>query len=439
MSKDETSMLCSPFCNPDMINDLEKCRVEELLPDVWWIEGYAGQLSFFTEPPSGNIVIIRDGDMVLMMDSGHHPFYRKRILEVLQKLKEDGAKNLVLTMSHGHWDHGKNNDVIFEAGYETTRFILPEPEFHTLNIPVHMNGDMKKAHRYYDPGLALNLNEGLKMALEWNKSFPAYNDPQYQETWKKIEALPDAPEKYDREQTFEAWASMIANVLASDVSSYAIDKAQPLKLADREERTYAGQTFLGWPVGRFFLIHDASQSPGHISIYDPLHKMMITGDATTEINPPFIDCNYQNGIDLCEKCLHMAEAGEILLATDGHRTIQWWPRFMKVHNLPSFSPIQHIEHARGKDECVSFYQMWVDYFNGLKDEVLKAHSRTGTATIDEIVEELRKSDNKYVKFKLSMGLPAIPSNPHALVAKVLDENGGIRHEEGDRILFSPPK
>ena len=236
-----------------------------------------------------------------------------------------------------------------------------------------------------------------------------------------------------------AYLLLPVNVLAPDLSTYAIDKAEPLKLADREERTYGGQKVLGWPMGRFFLIHDASQSPGHISIYDPFHKLMITGDATLEINPPFLDCSVSGCIDICKTCLGMAEAGEILVATDSHRTSQWWPRFLKVHNLPTVSPMQNIDFARGKDECVQFYQWWIDYFKAQQEAVLIAHARVGKATIDEIVREMSKSDNKYVKFKMGMGLPAIPSNSHNLVSKVLDETGCIRHEEGDKILFSPPE
>ena len=426
-------MLCNPFCNPDMLEDLKKCRVMEITPEIWEIEGFAGK-NFFMEPPSGNIFIMRDGDLVLMMDSGHHPYYRDKILEVLNKFRREGAKELVLTLSHGHWDHGKNNDIIYEAGYEKVRFLLPEPEFKTINIPSHMVGDMKKVFKYYDPLKSMDINAGLKMMMEWNKAFPEYHDPQYQDTWRKIEALPD---EYDAEKTMEAWEANMKNVLCPDLTSYIIEKAEPLKLADREKRVYGGQDFLGWPVGRFFLIHDASQSPGHISVYDPLSKMMINGDATLEINPPFLDCDLNACIDICEKCLRMSKVGEILIATDAHRTSQWWPRSLKHWGLKPLGPMQLVDRARGKEECEEFYQMWVDYFTTLRNEVLQAHSRVGKATVEEIVEELKKSNNRYVIFKLGLSLPNLPSIPGTLVAKVLEENGCFRHEEGNRILFSP--
>jgi len=434
MSEDKKQMLCSPFCDPGMLEDLEKCRVMEIFPDVFFIEGYAGTAGFFSRPPSGNIFIMRDGDTVLVEDSGHHPFYRDKMLAVLKKFKDEGAKELILTMSHGHWDHGKNNDVIFEAGYEKARFLLAEPEFHTLNIAEHLIGDQKKLFKYYDPCKSQNYYEGLKQQLEYFKMFPAYKEPKFQKTWKMIEAL--TPES-STEEVFAAWCANMKNVMASDLSSYIIDKAEPLKLKDREKRTIGGQEVLGWPVGRFFLIHEASQSPGHISVYDPKYKLMITGDATLEINPPFFDCDLNNCIDFCAKCLEMAKKGEILAATDMHRTSQFWPKCIRAWGLEPINRAQEIDVARGQQECIDFYQFWLDYHTAQKEEVLKAHARIGKATVEEIVTELRKSTNKYVQFKLGLTLPYIPCFPHTQVIKVLEENGCVRHVEGGKVLFSP--
>ena len=66
MRNAEPNLLCHPFCNPQMFKDLEKTRVVEIAPDIWELEGYAGT-TFFFEPPSGNIFIMRDGDLVLLM------------------------------------------------------------------------------------------------------------------------------------------------------------------------------------------------------------------------------------------------------------------------------------------------------------------------------------------------------------------------------------
>lgn len=145
-----SELLCNPFCSPETLKGLQRSRVMEIAPDVWMLEGFAGN-NFFLQPPSGNIFILRDEEMVLLMDTGHHPFYRDTILEVLRRCARGGARELVLTLSHGHWDHGKNNDVIYEAGFDRARFLLPEPELRTINIPDHMTWAIDKAAEYYDP------------------------------------------------------------------------------------------------------------------------------------------------------------------------------------------------------------------------------------------------------------------------------------------------
>jgi len=429
----EKQLLCNPFCNPAMIQELEKGMIMEIAPDVWEIEGFAGTM-FFIEPPSGNIFILRDGDLVLLMDTGHHPFYRERILGILKKFREEGARELVLVMSHGHWDHGKNNDIIYEAGYEKARFLLPENEFPTLNIPAHMLGDAAKAVEYFDPGRL--VAGGFKVFLQWAKNFPEYGDECYREAWALIEALPD---EYDSSKTRVAWEALLTKVLCPDLRSYLIDRAEPLTLASREKRTYGGVEFTGWPVGRFFLIHDASQSPGHICIYDPKHKLMITGDATLEINPPFFDCDFGACIDICAKCLMLAEAGGILIAADCHRTSQWWPRSLGAWGVKPLDPLQFVDYARGTGECAAFYRLWLEYFRSLREETLLAASRIGEATVPEIVAELSKSQDRNVVFKFGLRLPNIPSSPEMLVTRVLVESGAARRVEGERILLKAPE
>ncbi|MBN1613252.1 MAG: hypothetical protein JW950_02175 [Deltaproteobacteria bacterium] len=425
-----SNLLCNPFCNPDMLQRLEKTFVREIAPDIWMIEGFCTTM-FFLEPPSGNIFVMRDGDMVLLMDTGHHPFYRPRILDVLKKFVKEGAKELVLVMSHGHWDHGKNNDVVYQAGYEKVRFLLPENEFATLNIQKHMTGDMQKAMAFYDP--CESMPEAFRNLIQWAKNFPEFNEPLYQDTWSKIQSL---PEKYDQQKTFEAFTSLLTNVLCPDLSTYIIDKAEPLPLNKRVKRKYGNTVVQGWPVGRFFLIHDASQSPGHICIYDPLNKFIITGDATLEINPPFTDTDLGNCINICRACLNMAEEGYIAMATDSHRTPQW-AHTLDLWGIQPMAPVELVDVARGNDECVAHFRMWLEYYCALWDETVRAHAALGEATVVEILDQLKKSTNKYVLFKLSFKPPAVPIRPENLIVNVLAETGAERQALNDRILFKP--
>jgi len=96
-----------------------------------------------------------------------------------------------------------------------------------------------------------------------------------------------------------------------------------------------------------------------------------------------------------------------------------------------------VDVARGKDSCIAFYRMFVNYFSALKQETLMAHSRIGEATVPEIVEELRKSTNKNVRFKLGLDMHNAFSNPGILVAEILDENHTSRWIDDERMIFLP--
>jgi glyoxylase-like metal-dependent hydrolase (beta-lactamase superfamily II) len=425
------TLLSSPFADKAMLEDLEKTRVMEIAPEVWELEGYSAP-QYFIKPPSCNIFIIRDRDTVLIMDTGEHGFYRERILKILRKFKQEGAKELTLILSHGHHDHGRNNDVIYEAGYKKTRFLLPEPEFHVLDIPNYIIDQERKLLEYYDH--YYGRQGALEGIRNWAKQFPAYANPQYQNAWKIIESL---PLKYDQEKNRTAWEAVAKEVLFSDLSSYCRDKAELLPLASREKRTFGDVEVLGWMIRRFFFIHDGSQSPGHVSLYDSKYKLMITGDATLELNPVLFDSSLNSCIDICEKCLRMAEQGYIELATDGHRTSQWWGRTLQAWGLEPLDRMVLLDAARGKEECIDFYRFWRDYYSTIKEEVLRSHSRIGEASIQEILDELRKSDNRYVRFKLALSMPRAPASPELWVAKVLAESGAVRLAKGNRILFRP--
>ena len=430
----ESKLLHYPFCSENLLEKLENTSTVEIASEVWMIEGFGGE-DFFLEPPSSNIFILRDGDLVLLIDSGLHPFYRERMLEVLRKCSNDGAKELVLMVSHGHWDHGNNNNIIYEAGFEKARFLLPEIEVNTININSHMTGGYEKALKFFD--WYEHIFPMLRYFMDNAKKHPEYHDPKYQSTWEAIESLPD---EYDRSvlpQTRDAQKLLLDNIMSPDLSSYIADRAEILKLSDREKIRLGDQEFEGWPVGRFFAIHEGSQSPGHISIYDPKNKLMITGDATLEINPPFFDSSLTNIIDLCKKLRIVSEQGFVEMATDAHRSSQFWTENLKTKGMEPFNSLQLVDVAKGPDECVSFYQMWEEYFVQLKQEAMTAHSKIGEASIDDILEELGKSTNQHVSFYFGCIPPYLPGCPPLLPTRILDEAGASSRVVGDRILFTP--
>jgi hypothetical protein len=270
--------------------------------------------------------------------------------------------------------------------------------------------------------------------VRWIKNFVAHHDPRHREIWKIIQAMPT---EFDRMSDRNAWESVLIDVLCPELNSFIVNWAEPVSLASREKRVIGDVVVWGWPIGRFFAIHDASRSSGHVCLYDPLNRLMLTGEATFEVNPTFFDCNFEACIDTCRKCLRMAEAGHVLMATDSHRSSRWWPGFLSGLGLEPLDPVQLVDVAEGKDACIAVYRMWVNYFSALKQETLMAHLRIGEATVPEIVEELRKSTNKNMLFKLGLARPDDFSGPGMFVAEILAENRTLRWIDGERMLFVP--
>ena len=120
--------------------------------------------------------------------------------------------------------------------------------------------------------------------------------------------------------------------------------------------------------------------------------------------------------------------------------------FAEKFNLPIVRTVQPPKDFDGKAYLGDGPAINSDFLNGLNvDDAVKKINNwleekgIGKATINDIVAELQKSTHPYVKFKMGLSLPAIPSIPQTLVAKVLEENGCFCHQEGDRIFLSPPE
>jgi glyoxylase-like metal-dependent hydrolase (beta-lactamase superfamily II) len=390
--------------------ELKRSRVMQITPDIWMIEGYIST-NFFFKPPSCNCFILRDKDMVLLVDTGTYPFYREPILEILRMHRRDGAKRLVLMLTQGHFDHVANNDVILEAGYTDVRFLLPEVELSTIDMYHHWTGEYIELMEYYDPYRQMPI------------AFPT---------------------------TVVNLASRVSTRLAQAIFSQScktlfkgintmVDQAEILPSDSREKRIFGDVEVMGWEVGRFFAVHDATHSPGHLSFYDPQDKVFLTGDATLEINPAFFNSSVDRCIEAMAAYVKLAEQGYVEIATDAHRSSIWSQRLAEEMCYDALDRIQMVDLAMGREECVAFYQFFLDYYAALKDVVLGSLSRLGEATVPELVEEFGGSDNPYARFKTRLVFPRIPSRLDFLIANVLKEAEAPRRREGDRIVFSPSR
>jgi hypothetical protein len=213
------------------------------------------------------------------------------------------------------------------------------------------------------------------------------------------------------------------------------DRAKILKMEDRVSRSFGDVSFHGWDVGPYFLIHDASHTEGHVCLFDPGRKLLLSGDVTIEINPAFFYSSTRRCQEAAESFRRMAEAGFIETVGDSHRTSTYFPRLLEERGIDPLHPTQVKDLMHGKKECASFFGFFEDYYRRLQTEVMDALGHCGRAEIKDIVEQIRATKDPAMRFKISMRFPDFPSRLDVLVASVLRDEGVQPFQEGKRILF----
>jgi glyoxylase-like metal-dependent hydrolase (beta-lactamase superfamily II) len=392
---------------PGQEKELKRSFVREIAPDVWMLEGYVSDY-FLLKPASCNIFLLRDGDSLLILDTGTYPFYRERVLDLVRRYKRDGVKRVDLMLTQGHFDHASNNDVLLESGLDW-RFLLQEPEVKVLDFFTDWMSDFRDLEQMYNiyslfdsRGITAPVNLASRVSV----------------------GLARAVLQADLKLMFAGIRPLAreATILPDNA---------------KVKRRFGEVELEGWEVGRFFAIHDGSHTAGHVSLYDPENKLLLSGDVTVEINPAFFYSSLDKCISTCSQFRRMAEEGYIELASDSHRSTTFFPDVMNSLKMTPFDDIELMDVARGREECVRFFGAFEDFYSRLRDDVLSAHARTGEATIPEITEELRGVDEPANNMRRFMKFQRIPGRLDVLVAVVLKEAGAASRHEGERVLFSP--
>lgn len=381
---------------------------KEIAPDVWMLEGFLGN-DFLRRPPSSNVFFCRDGETLLIIDTGNGNSSRENVLTFIEEMKGKGIKHLILMVTQGHFDHSGNNDLLLETGLDW-QFLLPEPEFQVIALWNDLMKDFENIKKYEDIFRTMFPLKGMLAVIRITGMVsPGLATYIMGRFFKKL---------FSKSHTLAEGAS-------------------PLKLEERVTMKIGSVTVKGWNIGRFFIIHDGAHSPGHICLYDPNNKLLLCGDVTIEINPAFFYSSMNKLIETAGLFCTMAEEGFIEIAGDSHRTRKCFTVLFKQLGLQAINDIQLIDYAMGKDQCIQFFSVFKSYYQQLKEEVLAAHARTGRATIGDIVKELLKSSNPAVKLKSAMIFPWIPSRMDVLVASVLKEAGAIPVKDGRKIVIDP--
>ncbi|MGC6174344.1 MBL fold metallo-hydrolase [Lacrimispora sp. 38-1] len=379
--------------------------VQEVLPDVWRIEGFLSG-NFWGSAPSSTTYVLRDEDKVYIIDPGTLPYYKKKILDLVDMYEKRGVNEVVMLVTQGHFDHAANSDVVKETGLPW-KFYLPEEEIGTTRSMItDIMNDFAELEKWEDV-----------LATE----FPG--NPLFEMTEKRSHRL-----------TRNVMQQIVEETVGHD-DNHMVDEATILRPGSRNNRQYGSVTLSGWELGRFFISFDGSHSRGHICIYDPKYKIIFSGDTTIEINPPFLYSSLDRLIDITNKYRIMAREGYIVYAMDAHRSHDM-NKILKA-NETLINKYELEMYTGTSADSEAFFDFFCTYYKEMKKEILAAHRRIGRATIGEIVKELLKSDNKYIKFKASLKWPELPSRLDAAVAVVLRDAGAVPIEADGKIVIAP--
>lgn len=379
--------------------------VQEVLPDVWRIEGFLSD-NFWSSAPSSTTYVLKDEDKVYIIDPGTIPYYRKKIIELVDMYEKKGAKEVIMIVTQGHFDHANNCDVVKETGLPW-KFYLPEEEVATTKSMItDVMNDYDELEKWEDI-----------YAAEFSKN------PLFEMTEKRSHRL-----------TKNVLRQIIEETVGHD-DNHMVDEATILRSSSRITQKYGSVTLTGWKLGRFFISFDGSHSRGHICIYDPKYKIIFSGDTTIEINPPFLYSSMDKLIDITDKYKTMAHEGYIIYTMDAHRSHDMNEVFKS--NKIQVTKYETMMYTTTSSDSEAFFDFFCTYYKEMKEEVLAVHHKIGRATINDIVKELLKSENKYIKLKASMKWPELPSRLDVAVAVVLRDAGAVPIEENGKIMINP--
>jgi len=218
------------------------------------------------------------------------------------------------------------------------------------------------------------------------------------------------------------------------VSKTMHEIAQPLRDREKEEITIGNMNLQGWKLGNIYLIHDGAHVKEHLSLYDKKRRTLLAGDLTGEYNP-MLNSKTDRLIEYCDIFAKMAEEGYIDIVGDGHHNRDAYKQAFQQYNVVPFTQFQISNYIQGKDAVMEFLRGFSGYYREVRDTILNVHQNLGSATVKEIIEELKKSDSQAIQMKLKLEFPRFLSWIRYSVTSVLSEAGAKRRKIGKQTYY----
>jgi len=332
---------------------------EKISDSVFLIRGCMPEKPF-KNAPSSNCYVASDEEHVVVFDTGLGPETRKRTLELVRGLAEKNKKLIVLN-SHGHTDHCGNNDIVKETSesFSQTLLLIHENEIANLDVTRFLTTTLQSMAEEFDPFILLpsSARGGLLPLAK---------------TLSRRRAL-----------------SMIANRIKRTLGPLetSIDIAEPLVASEAQPITQGGVTFEGWPLGRLQVFVTSGHSPGSLSLYHPDEKVLLTSDLTWPLNPVTPEGSIADIVLNLKRVSRMAELDLVETMGEGH-----WHDALKVG-------------VHRGDEVLKRLNRLINRHVAVSEATNRAHRELGPATVEEIFNTLKTSEDPAVKESLAWEYP----------------------------------
>ena len=354
-------------------------------------------------PSYCNTYLLRDEKNLILYDTSAFEDIRSEMLSVIKKY-EDVCSSFYLINGHADLDHIGNNDILEEVGIKDKHLLIHEAGLPRLDAAKADEKLTKEIMDYYDFFGTMQI----PIVRFLNKISPRMN-------------------LYFKRRGMERYWTP---------SRTQQSTAELLKDSRKQRFNIGGRTFLGWQMGNIYLIHDGAHVPEHLCLYDTRRRALLVGDLTGEWNPMF-SSETKGLVKYCNILAEIAEEGYIETLGGGHRNKDTYGRIFDEYEVVPFTRYQISDCLQGKESIVEFLRGFSNYYKDVRDTVLKVYEDLGSATIEEIVQELRKSDSKAIQMKMKLEFPRFISWIRNSIASILRETGAKKMSIGNKIVFEP--
>lgn len=212
--------------------------------------------------------------------------------------------------------------------------------------------------------------------------------------------------------------------------------AEPLRNWEIEKISIGNIVLQGWRLGNIYLIHDGAHIKEHLCLYDIKRKVLLLGDLTHLANP-MLYSKTSRLIKYCDVYAKMAEEGYIKILGDGHRSKDAYEQVFQKYDVVPFTQYQMLNYIQEKEGVIEFLRGFSSYYKKVRNTILDVHKNLGSATVKDIIGQLRKSDSKALQMKLTLEFPKFISWIRYTVTSVLREAGAKRSKTGKQTYFEP--